>query len=214
MTARDFAQTLQLLDRFAIEHTAIGRHRGERLADKAIGLASRSTALVRSAHRESRHSTSVRPSAPGTGGARAALAAPAGTDASLLVTGLPPATASPGRGMPKPGRQDALPAQMAPQADLMVRPGQEIVNTYEHIGDKKRAVRKVVPLPRRRQQRPFRSPRQCPSPGRIHTDTSPGSRAVWITPVRSAPGPRRGLPRPGGGPRTSPPGARRCSGPG
>src|SRR6201993_5201481 len=66
----------------------------------------------------------------------AALAAPAGTDASLLVTGLPPATASPGRGMPKPGRQDALPAQMAPQADLMVRPGQEIVNTYEHIGDK------------------------------------------------------------------------------
>src|SRR5580704_514036 len=62
----------------------------------------------------------------------AALAAPAGTDASLLVTGLPPATASPGRGTPKPGRQDALPAQTAPQADLMVRPGQEIVNTYEH----------------------------------------------------------------------------------
>src|SRR5580692_7598706 len=60
------------------------------------------------------------------------LVAPAGTDASLLVTGLPPATAPPGRGTPKPGRQDALPAQMAPQADLMVRPGQEIVNTYEH----------------------------------------------------------------------------------
>src|ERR1700722_16497899 len=47
VTARDFAQTLQLLDRFGIEHTAIGRHRGERLADKAVGLASRSTALVR-----------------------------------------------------------------------------------------------------------------------------------------------------------------------
>src|SRR5580693_6261205 len=31
------------------------------------------------------------------------LAAPAGTDASLLVTGLPPATASPRRGMPEPG---------------------------------------------------------------------------------------------------------------
>jgi len=30
VTARDFAQTLQLLDRFAIDHTAIGRHRGER----------------------------------------------------------------------------------------------------------------------------------------------------------------------------------------
>jgi uncharacterized protein len=47
VTARDFAQTLQLLDRFAIEHTAIGRHRGERLLDKAVGLASRSGALVR-----------------------------------------------------------------------------------------------------------------------------------------------------------------------
>jgi predicted glycosyltransferase len=47
VTARDFAQTLQLLERFGIEHTAIGRHRGERLADKAVGLASRSTALVR-----------------------------------------------------------------------------------------------------------------------------------------------------------------------
>jgi uncharacterized protein len=54
VTARDFAQTLQLLDRFAIEHTAIGHHRGERLADKAMGLASRSTALVRWARGESR----------------------------------------------------------------------------------------------------------------------------------------------------------------
>jgi len=54
VTARDFAQTLQLLDRFAIEHTAIGHHRGERLAGKAIGLASRSTALVRWAREESR----------------------------------------------------------------------------------------------------------------------------------------------------------------
>src|SRR6202042_2132853 len=35
------------------------------------------------------------------GAAPPVLAAPAGTDASLLVTGLPPATASPGRGMPK-----------------------------------------------------------------------------------------------------------------
>ncbi len=47
VTARDFAQTLQLLDRFGIEHTAIGRHRGERLPAKALGLASRSAALVR-----------------------------------------------------------------------------------------------------------------------------------------------------------------------
>ena len=54
VTARDFAQTLQLLERFGIEHTAIGRHRGERLVDKAVGLASRSTALVRFARAQAR----------------------------------------------------------------------------------------------------------------------------------------------------------------
>jgi predicted glycosyltransferase len=54
VTARDFAQTLQLLERFSISHTAIGRHRGERLTDKAVGLASRSAALVRWARREMR----------------------------------------------------------------------------------------------------------------------------------------------------------------
>jgi predicted glycosyltransferase len=54
VTARDFAQTLQLLDRFGIEHTAIGHHRGERLVDKAVGLASRSAALVRWARAEQR----------------------------------------------------------------------------------------------------------------------------------------------------------------
>src|SRR3982750_1440007 len=47
VTARDFAQTLQLLDRFGMEHTAIGRHRGGRLKDKAIGLFDRSIALTR-----------------------------------------------------------------------------------------------------------------------------------------------------------------------
>jgi predicted glycosyltransferase len=47
VTARDFAQTLDLLDRFGIEHTAIGSHRGSRLAAKAAGLASRSLALLR-----------------------------------------------------------------------------------------------------------------------------------------------------------------------
>jgi predicted glycosyltransferase len=72
VTARDFAQTLQLLDRFAIEHTAIGHHRGERLADKAIGLVSRSTALVRWAHGESRGSAGARMPGTATGGARTA----------------------------------------------------------------------------------------------------------------------------------------------
>jgi uncharacterized protein len=47
VTARDFAQTLGLLERFAIPHTAVGRHRGGRLAAKGLGLASRSLALAR-----------------------------------------------------------------------------------------------------------------------------------------------------------------------
>jgi predicted glycosyltransferase len=54
VTARDFAQTLELLRRFEIPHTAIGRHRGERLAAKAGGLAQRSTALARWARADSR----------------------------------------------------------------------------------------------------------------------------------------------------------------
>jgi predicted glycosyltransferase len=47
VTARDFAQTLELCERFGIAHTAIGRHRGGGLASKALGLASRSLALTR-----------------------------------------------------------------------------------------------------------------------------------------------------------------------
>jgi predicted glycosyltransferase len=47
VTARDFAQTLALCERLGIAHTAIGRHRGEHLSAKAMGLASRSAALVR-----------------------------------------------------------------------------------------------------------------------------------------------------------------------
>jgi uncharacterized protein len=47
ITARDFAQTLGLLDRFGIEHEVIGRHRGGRLAAKGLGLVSRSIALAR-----------------------------------------------------------------------------------------------------------------------------------------------------------------------
>jgi uncharacterized protein len=47
VTARDFAQTLGLLERFGIAHTAIGRHRGSGLVDKARGLAARSAALTR-----------------------------------------------------------------------------------------------------------------------------------------------------------------------
>jgi uncharacterized protein len=47
VTARDFAQTLQLCERFGIAHTAIGHHRGAGLVDKGRGLAARSAALVR-----------------------------------------------------------------------------------------------------------------------------------------------------------------------
>jgi len=47
VTARDFAQTLALCERFGIDCEAIGRHRGGRLAAKGLGLAQRSTALAR-----------------------------------------------------------------------------------------------------------------------------------------------------------------------
>src|SRR5258705_394517 len=47
VTARDFAQTLQLCARFGIEPAVVGHHRGGRVAAKAPGLASRSAALVR-----------------------------------------------------------------------------------------------------------------------------------------------------------------------
>jgi predicted glycosyltransferase len=54
VTARDFAQTLQLLERFGIEHVPIGHHRGGRVRAKALGLAERSAALVRWARRDAR----------------------------------------------------------------------------------------------------------------------------------------------------------------
>jgi len=47
VTARDFAQTLELCERHGVDHTAVGRHRGGRLAGKGLGLLSRSAALVR-----------------------------------------------------------------------------------------------------------------------------------------------------------------------
>lgn len=56
VTARDFAQTIELCERWGIAHTAIGHHRGERLGAKAVGLLSRSGALVRWARRDSRGS--------------------------------------------------------------------------------------------------------------------------------------------------------------
>jgi predicted glycosyltransferase len=51
VSARDFAQTIELCERLHIEHTAIGHHRGGRLGAKALGLFSRSAALVRWARR-------------------------------------------------------------------------------------------------------------------------------------------------------------------
>jgi predicted glycosyltransferase len=47
LTARDFAQTLELLDRFGLEHATVGKHRGARRLDKALGLFSRSISLAR-----------------------------------------------------------------------------------------------------------------------------------------------------------------------
>jgi uncharacterized protein len=47
VTARDFAQTLQLLERYRMDHTAIGHHRGGKLSAKGVGLVQRSLALAR-----------------------------------------------------------------------------------------------------------------------------------------------------------------------
>jgi hypothetical protein len=47
VTARDFAQTVELATTLGLEPIVIGHHRGARLADKALGLASRSLALAR-----------------------------------------------------------------------------------------------------------------------------------------------------------------------
>ena len=51
VTARDFAQTVQLAERLGVEHEVIGRHRGGRVAAKAVGLLDRSAALLRWARR-------------------------------------------------------------------------------------------------------------------------------------------------------------------
>jgi uncharacterized protein len=47
ITARDFAQTLDLCERHGLPCVPIGRHRGGRLAAKGVGLLSRSAALAR-----------------------------------------------------------------------------------------------------------------------------------------------------------------------
>ncbi|WCB91413.1 hypothetical protein DSM104299_00084 [Baekduia alba] len=47
VTARDFAQTVALCERFGIDCDVIGRHRGAKLGAKAIGLVDRSFALVK-----------------------------------------------------------------------------------------------------------------------------------------------------------------------
>ncbi|MGN6190328.1 MAG: DUF354 domain-containing protein [Conexibacter sp.] len=54
VTARDFAQTLALCERFGIDCTAIGHHRGGKLAAKGLGLVQRSGSLVRWARRNGR----------------------------------------------------------------------------------------------------------------------------------------------------------------
>jgi uncharacterized protein len=54
VTARDFAQTVGLAERFGLHVEVIGRHRGGRVAAKAAGLASRATALVGWARRSAR----------------------------------------------------------------------------------------------------------------------------------------------------------------
>jgi predicted glycosyltransferase len=52
VTARDFAQTLGLLERYEIPHVVIGAHGGAGRVGKARAMASRSSALTRFARRE------------------------------------------------------------------------------------------------------------------------------------------------------------------
>ena len=47
VTARDFAQTVELAERHGLDAQVVGRHRGARVLAKAAGLASRSAALAR-----------------------------------------------------------------------------------------------------------------------------------------------------------------------
>jgi uncharacterized protein len=54
ITARDFAQTVELCERFGLDCDVIGRHRGAKLGAKAVGLAERSAALARWARRTGR----------------------------------------------------------------------------------------------------------------------------------------------------------------
>jgi predicted glycosyltransferase len=51
VTARDFAQTVALCERFGIDCDVIGRHRGAKLGAKAIGLVDRSYALYKYARK-------------------------------------------------------------------------------------------------------------------------------------------------------------------
>jgi uncharacterized protein len=51
VTARDFAQTVELARRLGVDCEVIGRHRGAKLGAKAVGLAERSAALARWARR-------------------------------------------------------------------------------------------------------------------------------------------------------------------
>jgi uncharacterized protein len=51
VTARDFAQTVELAQRLGVDCEVIGRHRGARLGAKAVGLVERSLSLARWARR-------------------------------------------------------------------------------------------------------------------------------------------------------------------
>jgi len=58
VTARDYGQTLQILDRLGLEHVAIGRHGGGSRARKLVALASR-TARMRGVGRRGRFDLAV-----------------------------------------------------------------------------------------------------------------------------------------------------------
>ena len=64
VTAREFAQTIGLLERFGIEYLSVGAHGGASRAGKAGAMARRSAALVRFARAERLRPRGGPPEAP------------------------------------------------------------------------------------------------------------------------------------------------------
>ncbi len=116
VTARDFAQTLGLLERFGIAHEAIGHHRGGRLAAKGLGLASRSLALANWA-KGRRFDAALGPRLERRHGRREAARDPERDDVRLRVGDRPAHRQLPARAARRRARRDPARAARALRRD-------------------------------------------------------------------------------------------------